>query len=66
MHAVFISIGPFAKSVREQYQKEYVFPPFESIKLYNLIMQLLGIDEWASETNGTKGFWDQWTTFDAR
>ena len=69
MRAVFISRGPFAESVRERYQEErdradeYVFPPFQNVELYNLVVRLLGIDRWASETNGTEGFWDQWTRF---
>jgi len=69
MRAVFISQGPFAKSVRERFQEEsdrsqeYVFPAFQSVELYNLVVQLLGIDKWASETNGTEGFWDRWTRF---
>ena len=69
MRAVFISQGPFAENVRKRLQEgtdqthEYVFPPFQNVELYNLIVRLLGIDRWASETNGTKGFWDQWTRF---
>lgn len=69
MRAVFISQGPFAKSVRRRFQEEngrtqeYVLPPFQSVELYNLVVRLLGIDKWASETNGTEGFWDTWTRF---
>lgn len=66
MRAVFISQGPFAKSVRERLQdesQEHVLPPFQNVELYNLVVRLLGIDKWASETNGTEGFWDRWTRF---
>lgn len=69
MRAVFISEGPFADSVRKQFQKEIgrtqgcVLPPFQNVELYNLVARLLGIDKWAPETNGTKGFWDRWTRF---
>lgn len=67
MCAVFISHGPFAAHVRKRFHgetgldREYVLPPFQNVELYNLVVRLLGIDEWASKTNGTEGFWDQWT-----
>ncbi|KAF9223667.1 Phosphodiest-domain-containing protein [Gyrodon lividus] len=66
MRAVFITQGPFAESarkrLREDYHQieEYVLPPFPNVELYNLVLRLLGIEEWASESNGTKGFWDKW------
>ncbi|KAI9570581.1 hypothetical protein HD554DRAFT_353713 [Boletus coccyginus] len=69
MRAVFISQGPFAKGVRRRFQEEngltqeHVLPPFQNVELYNLVVRLLGIDKWASETNGTEGFWDPWTRF---
>ena len=64
MRAIFISQGPFAENVRKRLQPcECVLPPFQNVELYNLVVKLLGIDEWASETNGTEGFWDRWTTF---
>ncbi|KAF9243503.1 Phosphodiest-domain-containing protein [Melanogaster broomeanus] len=66
MRAVFIARGPFAESARKRLREdhnridEYVLPPFPNVELYNLVLRLLGIEEWASETNGTKGFWDTW------
>ncbi|KIK97779.1 hypothetical protein PAXRUDRAFT_824602 [Paxillus rubicundulus Ve08.2h10] len=66
MRAVFLAQGPFAESARKRlredhnWTEEYVLPPFPNVELYNLIVRLLGIAEWASETNGTKGFWDKW------
>ncbi|KAG9315202.1 alkaline-phosphatase-like protein [Chiua virens] len=67
MRAVFISQGPFAEGVRKRIQVEAsqiqacVLPPFENVQLYNLLARLLGIETWASENNGTVGFWDRWT-----
>jgi hypothetical protein len=33
---------------------------FENVEVYGLVMRLLGIREWAVQTNGTEGFWDAW------
>ena len=69
MRAAFISQGPFAETARKRFHEEtdrpeeYVLPPFQNVELYNLVVRLLGIDKWASETNGTEGFWDRWTRF---
>ncbi|KAF9220905.1 Phosphodiest-domain-containing protein [Gyrodon lividus] len=36
----------------------YVMPGFANVEVYNLVMRLLDIEEWAVPTNGTIGFWD--------
>jgi len=36
----------------------YVMNGFQNVEIYNLIMELLGIQEQAAKTNGTTGFWD--------
>jgi hypothetical protein len=33
---------------------------FQNVEIYNLIMKLLGIEEQATKTNGTTGFWDKY------
>ncbi|KAG8678712.1 hypothetical protein FRC08_017564 [Ceratobasidium sp. 394] len=33
---------------------------FENVQVYGLVMRLLGIQQWAAQTNGTQGFWDTW------
>lgn len=38
----------------------YVMETFENVQVYNLMMKLLGIEEHAAPTNGTKGFWDKY------
>ncbi|KAF9483500.1 Phosphodiest-domain-containing protein [Pholiota conissans] len=38
----------------------YIMQPFQNVEIYNLIMKLLGISEYAAPTNGTNGFWDQY------
>ena len=38
----------------------YVMETFENVQVYNLMMKLLGIEEYAAPTNGTKGFWDKY------
>ncbi len=38
----------------------YVMETFENVQIYNLMMKLLGIEEHAAATNGTKGFWDKY------
>jgi hypothetical protein len=66
MRAVFLAQGPFAEGAKKRLREdhdwigEYVLPPFPNVELHNLVLRLLGIAEWASETNGTKGFWDKW------
>ncbi|KAH9948891.1 Phosphodiest-domain-containing protein [Amylocystis lapponica] len=38
----------------------YVMDTFENVQIYNLMMKLLGIEEFSASTNGTKGFWDKY------
>ena len=38
----------------------YVMETFENVQIYSLMMKLLGIEEHAAATNGTKGFWDKY------
>ena len=38
----------------------YVMETFQNVEVYGLMMKLLGIEEFAAETNGTKGFWDKY------
>ncbi|KAI0755226.1 Phosphodiest-domain-containing protein [Daedaleopsis nitida] len=38
----------------------YVMETFENVQIYSLMMKLLGIEEHAAPTNGTKGFWDKY------
>ncbi|KAG8724375.1 hypothetical protein FRC09_019483 [Ceratobasidium sp. 395] len=37
-----------------------VIEHFENKEVYGLVMRLLGIRQWAAQTNGTEGFWDTW------
>ncbi|OCH90922.1 Phosphodiest-domain-containing protein [Obba rivulosa] len=37
----------------------YVMDTFENVEIYNLVMKLLGIEDYAADTNGTDGFWDK-------
>ncbi|VDB91851.1 unnamed protein product [Peniophora sp. CBMAI 1063] len=38
----------------------YVMDGFENVQVYGLVMKLLGIEEHAASTNGTRGFWDKY------
>ncbi|TFK52494.1 Phosphodiest-domain-containing protein [Heliocybe sulcata] len=38
----------------------YVMDGFENVNIYNLVMKLLAIEEFAASTNGTEGFWDKY------
>ncbi|RPD62707.1 Phosphodiest-domain-containing protein [Lentinus tigrinus ALCF2SS1-7] len=38
----------------------YVMETFDNVEIYNLMMKLLGVEEHAAPTNGTKGFWDKY------
>ncbi|PCH39896.1 Phosphodiest-domain-containing protein [Wolfiporia cocos MD-104 SS10] len=38
----------------------YVMDTFENVNIYNLMMKLLGIEDYAASTNGTTGFWDKY------
>ncbi|KAH7906182.1 Phosphodiest-domain-containing protein [Hygrophoropsis aurantiaca] len=33
---------------------------FDNVELYNLVLTLLGIEDWAARTNGTEGFWEKY------
>lgn len=33
---------------------------FQNVEVYGLVVRLLGIRQWAAQTNGTDGFWDAW------
>jgi len=36
----------------------YILKSFHNVEIYNLVMALLGIEDYAASTNGTTGFWD--------
>lgn len=38
----------------------YVMNTFANVEIYNLIMKLLGIEDYAAGNNGTLGFWDSY------
>jgi len=38
----------------------YIMDRFQNVEVYNLIVKLLGISEFAANTNGTSGFWDKY------
>lgn len=38
----------------------YVMNRFQNVEVYNLVMKLLGIEDFAASTNGTTGFWDEY------
>jgi len=38
----------------------YVMEGFENINIYNLVMKLLRIEDFAAPTNGTEGFWNKY------
>ncbi|KAF8635974.1 hypothetical protein AX15_000138 [Amanita polypyramis BW_CC] len=38
----------------------YIMDRFQNVEVYNLIVKLLGISEYAANTNGTRGFWDKY------
>ncbi|KAH8825018.1 Phosphodiest-domain-containing protein [Flagelloscypha sp. PMI_526] len=38
----------------------YVMESFQNVNIYNLVMKLLGAEEYAAPTNGTTGFWDKY------
>lgn len=38
----------------------YVMETFQNVEVYGLMMKLLGIEDFAAQTNGTNGFWDQY------
>ncbi|KAF4577019.1 hypothetical protein EYR36_005005 [Pleurotus pulmonarius] len=38
----------------------YIMDGFQNVELYNLVMKLLGIQQFAAKNNGTAGFWDKY------
>ncbi|KAG6331969.1 hypothetical protein ID866_7123 [Astraeus odoratus] len=38
----------------------HVMQGFQNVEIYNLVLRLLGISEFAAPTNGTFGFWDDY------
>lgn len=74
MQAMFIAHGPFttdAKALHKSGSKPndnwhstsddaYIMERFQNVEVYNLVMKLLGIEEYAAPTNGTAGFWDKY------
>lgn len=38
----------------------YVMDGFANVEVYNLVMRLLGIQDKAAPTNGTRGFWERY------
>jgi hypothetical protein len=38
----------------------FVIDGFENVQIYGLVMKLLGIEDSATSTNGTIGFWDKY------
>ncbi len=38
----------------------YVMDTFQNVEVYNLMMKLLGLEDLAAPTNGTKSFWDKY------
>ncbi|KAG6827336.1 hypothetical protein H0H92_012185 [Tricholoma furcatifolium] len=76
MHAMFIAHGPFSTDVKALHQSgskaknsdhwhstasnTYIMERFQNVEIYNLVIKLLGIGEFAAPNNGTVGFWDRY------
>ncbi|KAG6845600.1 hypothetical protein H0H87_006653 [Tephrocybe sp. NHM501043] len=76
MHAMFIAHGPFSTDVKALHQSglkpqtgdhwhstlsnTYIMERFPNVEIYNLVIKLLGIEEYAAPNNGTTGFWDKY------
>jgi hypothetical protein len=74
MQAVFIAHGPFTTDMKVHHQSgsrpkdnwhstgdgAYIMERFQNVEIYGLVMKLLGIEEQAASTNGTRGFWDKY------
>jgi len=54
----------FARSKKQGWHSAsddtYILETFKNVEVYNLIMKLLGIGQYAAPNNGTAGFWDQY------
>lgn len=69
MHAIFVAHGPFATRLRQQKQKRNaksmsgveVIPGFSNTELYNLVTRTLLKATKVAPSNGTDGFWEQYT-----
>ncbi|RDB14576.1 hypothetical protein Hypma_016311 [Hypsizygus marmoreus] len=71
MQAMFIAHGPFSTDVKALHQTgnkgwhstsggAYIMDRFQNVEVYSLVMKLLGIEDYATPTNGTLGFWDKY------
>ncbi|KAF5382470.1 hypothetical protein D9615_002739 [Tricholomella constricta] len=75
MHAMFIAHGPFSTDVKALHHSgkkpadhhwestesnTYIMERFPNVEIYNLVIKLLGIDQFAAPNNGTVGFWDRY------
>ncbi|KAK4056973.1 hypothetical protein OIO90_001873 [Microbotryomycetes sp. JL221] len=64
MHAIFVAHGPFATRVKQKQgtiEDAVVLPGFHNLEIYNLVMELVGVDETKrAPNNGTIGFWNQY------
>lgn len=76
MHAIFVAHGPFSVDVKAQHKSHkkgsgnkhwhstsddtYIMERFENVQIYDLVMRLLGIQDFAASTNGTMNFWDKY------
>jgi len=74
MHAMFIAHGPFSADVKALHQSgskpndhwhsternTYIMERFPNVEIYNLVIKLLGIGEFAAPNNGSTGFWDKY------
>ena len=74
MQAVFIAHGPFTTDMKAHLQSRskssgswysvggdaYIMKAFRNVELYDLVINLLGIEEYAAPTNGTPGFWERY------
>jgi len=41
-------------------EETYIMETFSNVEIYNLVIRLLGINDYAASNNGTVGFWDQY------
>lgn len=76
MHAMFVAHGPFSTDVKALHQSgsklegdshwhstssnAYIMERFNNVEIYNLVIKLLGIQQFAALNNGTVGFWDKY------
>ncbi|KAG6885059.1 hypothetical protein C0993_006287 [Termitomyces sp. T159_Od127] len=76
MHAMFVAHGPFSTDVKALHHSgdnvqggshwhstssnTYIMERFNNVEIYNLVIKLLGIGQFAAPNNGTVGFWDKY------